>query len=170
MFHIHRPSAAAALLSIHFDSELIKIMRNNFFVCPRNTRANNNHHVLCCVQRNAFRLRTEIRFQLAPPKLALISPARFQHTNFSLRKIIPVSIRHPCKCCDYLPLLIYANSSVEFSSGKLDARQHTPLVVLMSHRKPERTENYFSHDIKQLDSNWKNEITSSERILKTFKS
>lgn len=68
MFHIHLDSLSSsypfvAVFSFfsfsHFESESSssKIMRINFFVCARNNGK---------PQRNVFRLRTEIRFQLAP--------------------------------------------------------------------------------------------------------
>ena len=72
MFHINFSSVA--VFFIHhffscFDSEFIRIMRNNFFVCTRKTQQQELER-----EKNVFRLRTKIRFQLAP-LLAFISPA-----------------------------------------------------------------------------------------------
>lgn len=129
-------------------------MRNNFFVCTRKQGNANNHHA---AERNVFRSRTKIRFQLAP-RLALcrsqsvhrvarnkdisifvihnISPlGSTSHKNLSpvhndsFALIFTRFIPTPCKCCDYLTLVIYAKQP---SGQKLST--HTLDTVIMSHR------------------------------------
>lgn len=127
MFHKHLDQLRCGLVPHHvfifFDSKFIKIMRNNFFVCARNTTAitSTAPETTNKAQRNVVlsRWRTQIRFQLAP-LLAFISPAHC-HRQRQLRRVLvrecnslfsffPFPFNTIRKCCDYLPLLIYANS------------------------------------------------------------
>lgn len=132
----------------------------------RETTASQRHRKCCSLKnRNPLPISTFASFYITEAHCRC-REKRKPENNFFLCETLSSPARHPCKCCDYLPLLIYANSSARFR--KLDAR-HT-LVVIMSHRQHNeaRTENYFSHDIKQLDSNWKTKKARLHRT-KTFK-
>lgn len=99
----------------HFVSEFSssKIMRNNFFVCARNNSKQATEKCFSFKNRNPFPISTFASFYITGSLSTTLHNKKFLvHGNcFFFLCFKPT----PCKCCDYLPLLIYANSQDQVS-------------------------------------------------------